>query len=45
MWLRADSTRPERVSGSARTETQRLLIEADNFKMAHVKFGDDCTNA
>ena len=33
MWLRADSVRPQRVSG------QRVLMAA------HVKFGDDCANA
>ena len=44
MGLRADSARPQRVSGSARTDSRRAE-SARNPIAAHVKFGDDCVNA
>ena len=44
MWLRADSARPQRVSGSARTDSRRAE-SARNHIASHVKFGDDCANA
>ena len=44
MGLRADSARPQRVSGSARTDSQRAE-PARNPIAVHVKFGDDCANA
>ena len=40
MGLRADSARPQRVSGSARTESRRAK-SARNPIASHVKFGDD----
>ena len=40
MGLRADSARPQRVSGSARTESRRAE-SARNPIAAHVNFGDD----
>ena len=40
MGLRADSARPQRVSGSARTDSQRAE-SARNPIGANVKFGDD----
>ena len=44
MGLRADSARPQRVSGSARTDSRRAE-SARNPIASHVKFGDDCANA
>ena len=44
MRLRADSVRPQCVSGSARTDSRRTE-SARNPIAAHVKFGDDCANA
>ena len=44
MGLRANSARPQRVSGSARTDSQRAE-SARNPIAANVKFGDDCDNA
>ena len=44
MGLRADSARPQRVSGSARTDSRRAE-SARNPITAHVKFGDDCANS
>ena len=41
MGLRADSARPQRVSGSARTDSRRAE-SARNPIAVHVKFGDDC---
>ena len=38
--LRADSARPQRVSGSARTDSRRAE-SARNPIAAHIKFGDD----
>ena len=43
MGLRADSARPQRVSGSARTESRRTE-PARNPIAVYVKFGDDCAN-
>ena len=40
MWLRAGSARPQRVSGSARTNSQRA-DSARNPIAFHVNFGDD----
>ena len=40
MGLRADSARPQRVSGSARTDSQRAE-SARNPIASHVNFGDD----
>ena len=40
MGLRADSARPQRVSGSARTDSRRAE-SARNPIAAHAKFGDD----
>ena len=40
MGLRADSARPQRVSGSARTDSQRAE-SARNPIAYHVNFGDD----
>ena len=40
MGLRADSARPQRVSGSARTDSQRAE-SARNTIASHVNFGDD----
>ena len=40
MGLRAGSARPQRVSGSARTDSQRAQ-SARNPIASHVKFGDD----
>ena len=40
MVLRADSARPQRVSGSARTDSRRAE-SARNPIASHVKFGDD----
>ena len=40
MGLRADSARSQRVSGSARTDSQRAE-SARNPIAANVKFGDD----
>ena len=40
MGLRADSARPQRVSGSARTDSRRAK-SARNPIASHVKFGDD----
>ena len=40
MGLRADSARPQRVSGSARTDSRRAE-SARNTIASHVKFGDD----
>ena len=40
MGLRADSARPQRVSGSARIDSQRAE-SARNPIAVHVKFGDD----
>ena len=40
MGLRAGSARPQRVSGSARTDSQRAE-SARNPIPSHVKFGDD----
>ena len=40
MGLRADSPRPQRVSGSARTDSRRAE-SARNPIAAHVKLGDD----
>ena len=40
MGLRADSARPQRFSGSARTDSQRAE-SACNHIAANVKFGDD----
>ena len=40
MGLRADSARPQRVSGSARTDNQRAE-SARNPIASHVNFGDD----
>ena len=40
MGLRADSARPQRVSGSARTDSRRAE-SARNPTAAHAKFGDD----
>ena len=40
MGLRADSARPQRVSGSARTDSRRAE-SARNPIASHVKFGDD----
>ena len=40
MGLRADSARPQRVSGSARTNSRRAQ-SARNPIAYHVKFGDD----
>ena len=40
MGLRAGSARPQRVSGSARTDNQRAE-SARNPIASHVKFGDD----
>ena len=40
MGLRADSARPQRVSGSARTDSRRAE-SARNPIAAHVKFGYD----
>ena len=40
MGLRADSARPQRVSGSARTDSRRTE-PARNPIAAHAKFGDD----
>ena len=40
MGLRADSARPHRVSGSARTDSQRAE-SARNPIASHVNFGDD----
>ena len=42
MGLRADSARPQRVSGSARTDSQRAEL-ARNPIASHVNFGDDST--
>ena len=44
MGLRADSARPQRVSGSARTDSRRAE-SARNPIIAYVKFGDDCASA
>ena len=44
MGLRASSARPQRVSGSARTDSRRAE-SARNPIAANVKFGDDCANA
>ena len=43
MGLRADSARPQRVSGSARTDSR--LAESARPIAAHVKFGDDSFSA
>ena len=40
MGLRADSARPQRVSGSARTDSGRTE-SARNPISSHVNFGDD----
>ena len=40
MGLRADSARPQRVSGSARTDSQRAE-SARNPIASHANFGDD----
>ena len=40
MGLRADSARPQRVSGSARTDSERAE-SARNPIASHVNFGDD----
>ena len=40
MGLRADSARPQRVSGSARTDSRRAE-SARNPIASHVNFGDD----
>ena len=40
MGLRADSVRPQRVSGSARTDSRRAE-SARNPIASHVNFGDD----
>ena len=40
MGLRADSARPQRVGGSARTDSRRAEL-ARNPIASHVKFGDD----
>ena len=40
MGLRADSARPQRVSGSARTDSQRVE-SARNPIASHFTFGDD----
>ena len=40
MGLRADSARPQRVSGSARTDSQRAE-SVRNPIASHVNFGDD----
>ena len=40
MGLRADSARPQRVSGSARTDSRRAE-SARNPTVSHVKFSDD----
>ena len=40
MGLRADSARPQRVSGSARTDSRRA-DSARNPIALHIKFGDD----
>ena len=40
MALRADSTRPQRVSGSARTDSRRAE-SGRNPIASHVNFGDD----
>ena len=40
MGLRADSVRPQRLSGSARTDSRRAE-SAHNPIASHVKFGDD----
>ena len=40
MGLRADSARPQRVSGSVRTDSRRAE-SARNPIAAHLKFGDD----
>ena len=40
MGLRVDSVRPQRVSGSARTDSRRAE-SARNPIAVHVKFGDD----
>ena len=42
--LRADSARPQRVSGSARIDSRRAE-SARNPLATNVKFGDDCANA
>ena len=44
MGLRADSVSPQRVSGSAHTDSRRAE-SARNPIAANVKFGDDCANA
>ena len=44
MGLRADLARPQRLSGSARTDSRRAQ-SARNPIAAHVKFGDDCASA
>ena len=40
MGLRADSARPRRVSGSARTDSQRAESPRNPIA-SHIKFGDD----
>ena len=40
MWSRADSARPQRVSGSARTDSRRAE-SARNPIASHLNFGDD----
>ena len=40
MGLRADSARPQRVSGSARTDNRRAESARKPIAL-HVKFGDD----
>ena len=40
MGLRADSVRPQRISGSARTDSRRAE-SARSPIASHVKFGDD----
>ena len=47
MGLRADPARPQRVSGSARTDSRRAQSarNARNPIASHVKLGNDCANA
>ena len=44
MGLSADPARPQRISGSARTDSRRTE-SARNPIAANVKFGDCCANA
>ena len=44
MGLRVDSARPQRVSGSARTDSRRAE-SARNPIATYAKVGDDCANA